>query len=89
MTIGTINIEEAIASIQQQIKDDATLSPAMTQSINILNLVIQLLVEKMGLNSSNSSIPPSKNPKRKKVARSAKKSSGKKPGGQPGHQAVL
>ena len=85
MTIGTINIDEAIASIQQQIVEDATLSPAMTQSINILILVIQLLVEKLGLNSSNSSIPPSKNPNRKKVTRSAKKNSGKKPGGQLGH----
>ena len=85
MTIGTINIDEAIASIQQQIEDDATLSPAMTQSINVLVLVIQLLVEKLGLNSSNSSIPPSKKPNRKKVTRSANKSSGKKPGGQLGH----
>ena len=84
MTVGSINIEEAIASIQQQIVDDGSLSPAMSQSINVLILVVQLLVEKLGLNSSNSSIPPSKNPKRSKVTRSAKKNSGKKLGGQLG-----
>ena len=83
MTVNSINIEEAIASIQQQMRDEADLSPAMARSIDILILVIQLLIEKLSLNSGNSSIPPSKKPK--KLKHPARKSSGNAPGGQSGH----
>ncbi len=85
MTVGSINIDEAIANIQQQMEEASDLSPAMSSSINILILVVQLLIEKLGLSSSNSSLPPSKNPKRKKATRNAKKSSGRRPGGQKDH----
>lgn len=86
MTIGKINVEESIGHIQQQIAADKSLSPALVQSINVLIILIQLLVQKLGLDSSNSSLPPSKDPKTKKKKTSARKKSDKPSGGQPGHE---
>lgn len=86
MTIGKVNITTAIAEIQQQMESDPAVSPAMVRSINILILVIQLLMERMNISSSNSSLPPSKDPKRKKRVSPARKKSDKKPGGQEGHE---
>lgn len=85
MTIGKVDINAAIAEIQQQIESDPDVSPSLVKSINILILVIQLLVERLGINSANSSLPPSKDKKTRKKSTSARKRSGKKPGGQPGH----
>jgi transposase len=86
MTIGRINIEASVAKIQQQISKDDSLSPALVSSINVLIVVIQLLVERMGLNSANSSVPPSKDPKKRKEKTRARKKSSKNSGGQPGHK---
>lgn len=85
MTIGKVNIAAAIAEIQQQMENDPEVSPAIIKSINILILVIQLLMERLNLSSENSSLPPSKDPKRKKRVSPARKKSDKKPGGQEGH----
>ncbi|PWR69806.1 hypothetical protein DK846_16655 [Methanospirillum lacunae] len=48
---------------------------------------VQELENRLSLNSSNSSIPPSKNPLNKKVKRNhnSREKTGKPPGGQPGH----
>ncbi len=48
-------------------------------------LVVELMANKLGLNSRNSSIPPSQDINRKKPATSKRTVTGKKPGGQPGH----
>jgi transposase len=85
MTIGKISISSAIAEIQQQIENDPEISPAIVKSINILILVIQLLTERLNVSSSNSSLPPSKDLKRKKRVSPGRKKSDKKPGGQIGH----
>ena len=50
--------------------------------VEILILVITLLANRLNLNSTNSSKPPSSDPNRKKRPRST---SDKKPGGQKGH----
>lgn len=86
MTIGKVNISAAIAEIQQQMENDPEVSPAIVKSINILILVIQLLLERLNISSSNSSLPPSQDPKRKKRTSPGRKKSDKKPGGQLGHE---
>jgi transposase len=55
-------------------------------SLNVLLLIVKLLVERLGLNSSNSSIPPSQDPNRKKKPNGKSK---KKPGGQKGHKGHI
>ena len=65
------------------IKSDKSLSPAVVSSVEVLILVVQLLVQKLGLNSENSSIPPSKGGGKKP---STRKKSDKPSCGQPGHK---
>ena len=86
MTIGKINIEEAIAGIEAELKADKSLSPSLLQSIRLLITVIQLLVERLGLNSGNSSTPSSKESRDKKKKKSSRQKSDKSSGGQPGHK---
>ena len=89
MTVGTVNIEETIKKIQTEVNRDKTLSPGLIQSINLLIMVISLLVQRTGLNSNNSSMPPSSelgSKRRKMQARIKKKRSDKSPGGQECHE---
>ena len=58
------------------------MSPAFKASVKIILVIIKLPVNKPGLNSSNSSIPPSQDPNRKKKEKGTKK----KAGGQKGHK---
>jgi transposase len=58
------------------LQNDADASPALKASIELILLVVVLLAQRLGLNSQNSSIPPSKDSNRKKS------------GGQIGHKGV-
>jgi len=77
-----INIDTTLAEVELTLLNDKTLSPSLVSMIKILILVVKLLTNRVGLNSSNSSKPPSSDPNRLKPTR---KKSGKKPGGQSGH----
>ena len=59
----------------------------LLQTIFDLRRRVQELENRLNLNSSNSSIPPSKDPLNKKVnkVRNSREKTGKLPGGQPGH----
>jgi transposase len=81
MTIQNINIDEVVKRVKSQIASEKNLSPALKASLELLLVVVTLLVNKLGLGSRNSSIPPSADPNRKKK----RKKSGRKPGGQQGH----
>ncbi|MBT7631053.1 MAG: IS66 family transposase, partial [Desulfobacula sp.] len=61
---------------------DPSVSPALKSSIELLLVLVTLLLNQLGLNSSNSSKPPSTDPNREKKK---KKPGKKKPGGQKGH----
>lgn len=82
MTIDSIDVEETIQRVTDLITAEQDLSPALKSSLEVLLLLVSLLLNRLGLNSKNSSKPPSTDPFRTKKSRSA---SGRKPGGQPGH----
>jgi transposase len=58
---------------------------ALRQTIDELNQRIKELTEQLGMNSRNSSKPPSSDEFNKPTPQSLRKPSGKKAGGQPGH----
>ena len=82
MKIENIDIEATIEKTRQLVDEDNNLSAATKSIIEILILIITLLANRLNLNSTNSSKPPSSDPNRKKKPNSK---TGKKPGGQKGH----
>ena len=82
MQLKNVNINAALASIKQLLVEEKSLSPAFRAAIELLVLIVTLLSNRLGLDSTNSSKPPSTDPHRK---RKEKKPGDKKPGGQPGH----
>ena len=81
MTIDNINIEEIVEQVKSQIAGEKDLSPALKASLDLLLLLVTLLLNRLGINSSNSSKPPSADPNR---TRKLKRQSDRKPGGQQG-----
>lgn len=88
MTIGKVNISDALKNVESMLEQDKSASPQMRAMMELLVIIINLLLGKLGLNSENSSIPPSKDPKRPRGSK--RKSSGekRKPGGQKGHDGT-
>ena len=81
MNLSSINIPEIVEQTKAQLQEDKTLSPALKMSIELILVVVVMLASKLGLNSSNSSIPPSKDINRPKPT---KAKSDKLAGGQKG-----
>jgi len=84
-----IDINQQIAEIKEALSNEKDLSPAMVSMINMLILIVQLLTNNAGLNSRNSSKPPStdqKGSKSKKSNDNNTQDSPNKQGGQTGHQ---
>ncbi len=82
MKIENIDIEATIKKAQALVLEDKQMSAATKSIVEILILIISLLANRLNLNSTNSSKPPSSDPNREKRPRSK---TGKKPGGQKGH----
>ena len=82
MKIENIDIEATIEKAQILIREDKQLSAATKSMFEIMILIITLLANRLNLNSTNSSKPPSSDPNRKKKTKSK---TGNKPGGQKGH----
>ena len=81
MTIQNISIEATVERIKTLIAEEKGLSPALKSSLEVLLLLVTLIVNKLGLNSRNSSKPPSMDPNRLKKPRGQ---GNRKPGGQQG-----
>ena len=88
MTVGKINITDALKSAESLLRDDQSLPPQVRAMMELLILVIKLLAGKLGLNSSNSSTPPSQDPKRPRGSKQKSKGNKLKPGGQNGHKGA-
>ena len=86
MTIEEIDVDAAVCSVKELLKKERGLSPALRSSLEVLLLLVSLLLNRMTLNSKNSSKPPSTDPNRKKSSRKGK--SERKPGGQKGHNGT-
>lgn len=82
MKIENIDIEATIEKARRLVNEDKNLSAATQSMFEIMILIISLLANRLNLNSTNSSKPPSTDPNRKKRSKSK---TGKKPGGQKGH----
>lgn len=76
-------MESTIESVKLSLKREKDLSPALRSSLELLLLLVSLLLNRITLNSSTSSIPPSSDPNRNKSSKSGKGK--RKPGGQKGH----
>lgn len=82
MKADKINITETVENARKLLEADKKISPALRAMFEMLLMIITLLAGKLGLNSQNSSKPPSTDPNRKKKIGSNKGNN--KPGGQPG-----
>jgi len=80
--LDNIDIEATLAKARKLLKEEEGLSPAFHATMEMLLMLVALLLNRVTLNSKNSSKPPSSDPNRVK---SRRKPSGKRSGGQPGH----
>jgi len=85
MTIGNLDVEATIERVKNQLAAEKDLSPALKSSLEVLLLLVTILLSRLGLNSKNSSKPPSTDPNRTKEL---KNKSDRKPGGQNGHNGT-
>jgi len=83
MKIDNINVSETLERATQLLNSEKGLSPALKATFEMLLLLVRILLNRLGLNSRNSSNPPSTDKKRERG--SNKKKSDKKAGGQTGH----
>jgi transposase len=82
LTINDIDVEATIRKVQALLAQEQNISAALRSTLDILLLVVQLLADRLGLNSRNSSKPPSSDRNRSRDKSS--KVSTRKAGGQPG-----
>jgi len=84
-TVGKINITDALKNVEVLLEQDKSVSPQVRAMMNLLVVGIHLLLGKLGLDSANSSIPPSQDPHRKRGSKRKAPGKKRKPGGQKGH----
>ncbi len=84
-TIGKINVTDALKNVEVLLRQEKSISPQVRAMMDLLVVVIHLLLGKLGLHSANSSIPPSKDPYRKRGSKRKAKGKKRRPGGQNGH----
>jgi len=84
--IEDIDVEATINAVTEGLAKEPELSPTLRSALNALLILVSVLLNRITLNSRNSSKPPSSDPNREK---SSKKGNGSnKPGGQNGHQGT-
>ncbi len=82
VAIDDIDVEATLKKVKRLLGEEKTLSPALKSTIEMLVLIVSLLINRLGLNSQNSSKPPSSDLNR---PRQNRKSGNRKIGGQQGH----
>lgn len=85
MTVENINVDVAIKRVNDLIAQEVNISPALKASLEVILLLVTILANRLGLNSKNSSKPPSSDPNRQKES---KEPGARKPGGQHGHNGT-
>lgn len=82
MKIDNIDVESAVKNTQQLLEAERDISPALKSALEMILLLVTVLLNRVTLNSKNSSKPPASDPNRKKGSR---KKSDKPSGGQKSH----
>ena len=82
LVLERINVENTVNEVKALLAREQGLSPALRATLETLLLLVSILVNRLTLNSKNSSKPPSADPNRTKQSR---KQGARKPGGQAGH----
>jgi len=82
LTIDSIDVEAAIRNAKRLLEEERDLSPALRSALEILLLLVTVLMNRVTLNSTNSSKPPASDLNRKKVSR---QKSDRSSGGQKAH----
>jgi transposase len=83
MTIDNIDIEATLNKTREMLATNPSIDPSIKGMMEMLILIISLLSSRLKIDSTNSSIPPSQDPNRKKKTSGMKN---RKPGGQKGHK---
>lgn len=83
--IDSIDVDMAIKNIQKLLEEDKTISNSLKAAISVLLTLVKILIDRLGLNSKNSSKPPSTDDKFKKNLKKKNNSSMNSRGGQNGH----
>lgn len=86
MKIEEIDVDCAINSVKELLGKERDLSPTLRSALEVLLMLVSLLLNRVTLNSQNSSKPPSTDPNRKKSSK--KRKSNRKPGGQKGRNGT-
>jgi transposase len=86
LTVDKIDVEATIKKVQHLLAEEAHLSVALRAALDVLLVLVQLLANRLNLNSRNSSKPPSTDRFNKdgKDNNGDKQGKNNKPGGQPG-----
>lgn len=82
MPVKPAAVVSALAEVKTLLAEEPALSPALRAALTLLLALVAGLLERLPLNSRNSSQPPSTDPHRPKTPRGKGQRS---PGGQPGH----
>jgi transposase len=88
MTAGKIDVTETLKNVKRTLREDTSISPQVRAMMDLLVVIINLLLGKLGINSANSSTPPSQDPYRKRGSKRKAKGKKRKPGGQNGHDGA-
>jgi hypothetical protein len=59
LTVDNIDVEATIKKVQQLLAEEAHLSSALRTALEVLIILVQLLANRLSINSRNSSKPPS------------------------------
>lgn len=82
MKLNNENVKETIDNAKSLLAKEKNISPALRSVIQLLLVFMEVMFNRLSLNSKNSSKPPSSDPNKKKSSNRNK--TNKKPGGQPG-----
>ena len=85
MSIDGVNITKTLEKAKKMIAEDKQSSDSLKSMFELLIVIIGLLLQRLGVNSKNSSKPPSQDPNRKRGSTQKGKSK-RKPGAQKGHK---